>query len=113
MQPGKNYSIDFFSSLRHILYHLQLLSVWVPNTLPIAFYSFFFLSLSIRDHFWLNEGWTTWLQRKIMARMKNNPKFLDFDAIEGRKVSFPFLFLLKWIFTPFMIFYTMFYFTKS
>ncbi|VEU39806.1 unnamed protein product [Pseudo-nitzschia multistriata] len=37
------------------------------------------------DHFWLNEGWTTWLQRKIMARMKNNPKFLDFDAIEGRK----------------------------
>lgn len=37
------------------------------------------------DHFWLNEGWTTWLQRKIMARMKNNPKFLDFDAIEGVK----------------------------
>jgi leukotriene-A4 hydrolase len=38
-----------------------------------------------RDHFWLNEGWTTWLQRKIMARMKNNPKFLEFDAIDGRK----------------------------
>lgn len=37
------------------------------------------------DHFWLNEGWTTWLQRKIMSRMKNNPKFLDFDAIQGRK----------------------------
>ncbi|KAG7361242.1 aminopeptidase N [Nitzschia inconspicua] len=37
------------------------------------------------DHFWLNEGWTTWLQRKIMVRIKNNPKFLDFDAIEGRK----------------------------
>jgi len=37
------------------------------------------------DHFWLNEGWTTWFQRKIMARMKNNPKFLDFDAIQGRK----------------------------
>mmetsp|Transcript_18088 Transcript_18088/g.39423 ORF Transcript_18088/g.39423 Transcript_18088/m.39423 type:complete len:650 (-) Transcript_18088:66-2015(-) len=37
------------------------------------------------DHFWLNEGWTTWLQRKIMARMKDNPSFLDFDAIEGRK----------------------------
>eukprot|EP00537_Pseudo-nitzschia_pungens_P007253 CAMPEP_0172367130 /NCGR_PEP_ID=MMETSP1060-20121228/19395_1 /TAXON_ID=37318 /ORGANISM="Pseudo-nitzschia pungens, Strain cf. cingulata" /LENGTH=652 /DNA_ID=CAMNT_0013091259 /DNA_START=94 /DNA_END=2052 /DNA_ORIENTATION=- len=37
------------------------------------------------DHFWLNEGWTTWLERKIMARMKNNPKFLDFGAIEGRK----------------------------
>ena len=38
-----------------------------------------------RDHFWLNEGWTTWFQRKIMARMKDNPKFLDFDAISGRK----------------------------
>ncbi|KAL3925632.1 MAG: hypothetical protein SGILL_000283 [Bacillariaceae sp.] len=37
------------------------------------------------DHFWLNEGWTTWLQRKIMVKVKNNPKFLDFDAIEGRK----------------------------
>ena len=37
------------------------------------------------DHFWLNEGWTTWFQRKIMARIKNNPKFLDFDALDGRK----------------------------
>jgi leukotriene-A4 hydrolase len=37
------------------------------------------------DHFWLNEGWTTWFQRKIMAKIKNNPKFLDFDAIDGRK----------------------------
>ena len=37
------------------------------------------------DHFWLNEGWTTWFQRKIMSRVKNNHKFLDFDAIDGRK----------------------------
>jgi leukotriene-A4 hydrolase len=37
------------------------------------------------DHFWLNEGWTTWLQRKIMAHVKKNPTYLDFDAIEGRK----------------------------
>ena len=37
------------------------------------------------DHFWLNEGWTTWFQRKIMVAIKNNPKFLDFDAIDGRK----------------------------
>lgn len=37
------------------------------------------------DHFWLNEGWTTWFQRKIMARVKNNHKFFDFDAIDGRK----------------------------
>lgn len=37
------------------------------------------------DHFWLNEGWTKWFERKIMARMKHDPKFLDFDAIDGRK----------------------------
>jgi len=37
------------------------------------------------DHFWLNEGWTMWFQRKIMARVKKNHKFLDFDAIDGRK----------------------------
>jgi leukotriene-A4 hydrolase len=37
------------------------------------------------DHFWLNEGWTTWFQRKIMARIKKDPNFLDFDAIGGRK----------------------------
>lgn len=38
------------------------------------------------DHFWLNEGWTTWFQRKIMARIHKNPKFLDFDAIGGYSV---------------------------
>lgn len=37
------------------------------------------------DHFWLNEGWTTWFQRKIMARIHNDDKFLDFDAIGGYK----------------------------
>jgi len=37
------------------------------------------------EHFWLNEGWTTWLQRRIMGRMKNDPKFFDFDAIGGWK----------------------------
>jgi len=26
-----------------------------------------------------------WLQRKIMSRIKRNPKFFDFDAIQGRK----------------------------
>jgi leukotriene-A4 hydrolase len=24
------------------------------------------------DHFWLNEGWTVWLERKITSRFKNN-----------------------------------------
>lgn len=37
------------------------------------------------QHFWLNEGWTTWFQRKIMARIHKNEKFVDFDAIGGYK----------------------------
>ena len=37
------------------------------------------------DHFWLNEGWTTWLQRKIMARIHQDDKYLDFDALGGYK----------------------------
>ncbi|CAB9526220.1 Leukotriene A-4 hydrolase [Seminavis robusta] len=37
------------------------------------------------DHFWLNEGWTTWFQRKIMARIHKDDKFLHFDAIGGYK----------------------------
>ncbi|CAB9504832.1 Leukotriene A-4 hydrolase [Seminavis robusta] len=37
------------------------------------------------DHFWLNEGWTTWFQRKIMARIHKDNKFLHFDAIGGYK----------------------------
>jgi leukotriene-A4 hydrolase len=36
-------------------------------------------------HFWLNEGWTTWFQRKIMSRIHNDPLFIDFDAIGGYK----------------------------
>jgi leukotriene-A4 hydrolase len=24
------------------------------------------------DHFWLNEGWTVWLERKITSRVKRN-----------------------------------------
>lgn len=35
------------------------------------------------DHFWLNEGWTTWFQRKIMARIHQDDRFLDFDALGG------------------------------
>ena len=33
----------------------------------------------------MNEGWTTWFQRKIMARIHGDDKFLDFDAIGGYK----------------------------
>ena len=37
------------------------------------------------EHFWLNEGWTVFLQRKIMARVYEDDKFFDFDAIGGWK----------------------------
>jgi len=37
------------------------------------------------EHFWLNEGWTVWLQRKIMAKVHENDNFFDFDAIGGWK----------------------------
>ena len=78
MQPGK-IRLVFTLPLSHII-------IYNPYVLTNDHIScIFFMS---RDHFWLNEGWTTWFQRKIMARMKNNPKFLDFDAIQGRKVSF-------------------------
>lgn len=36
------------------------------------------------DDFWLNEGWTVWLERKITARLRG-PKYLDFEAIAGFK----------------------------
>ncbi|KAL3797745.1 hypothetical protein HJC23_000290 [Cyclotella cryptica] len=35
------------------------------------------------EHFWLNEGWTIFLQRKIMTKIHGDPKFFDFDAISG------------------------------
>lgn len=34
------------------------------------------------EHFWLNEGWTMWLQRKIMSRV-HSPAYFDFDATLG------------------------------
>jgi len=37
------------------------------------------------DHFWLNEGWTTWFQRKIMALIHNDDRYLDLDALDGLK----------------------------
>ena len=35
------------------------------------------------EHFWLNEGWTIFLQRKIMTKVHGDDKFFDFDAIGG------------------------------
>lgn len=34
-------------------------------------------------HFWLNEGWTTWLQRRIMNKIENVSHDMDLDAIGG------------------------------
>jgi len=34
-------------------------------------------------HFWLNEGWTTWLQRRIMNRIEKVAHNMDLDAISG------------------------------
>jgi leukotriene-A4 hydrolase len=31
------------------------------------------------EHFWLNEGWTMWVQRKIMSRIHKDAKVFDFD----------------------------------
>ena len=40
-------------------------------------------------HFWLNEGWTTWLQRKIMSAVCSDPKtgsgVYGLDALGGWK----------------------------
>lgn len=32
------------------------------------------------EHFWLNEGWTIFLQRKIMTKIHGDDKFFDFDG---------------------------------
>ena len=36
------------------------------------------------EHFWLNEGWTVWLERKIKGHMKGAAHY-DFSAISGAK----------------------------
>lgn len=61
-------------SLADVVAHEQAHS-WTGNLITNATW----------EHFWLNEGWTTWFQRKIMARIHKNPAFLDFDAIGGYK----------------------------
>jgi len=36
------------------------------------------------EHFWLNEGWTMFLERKIQGRLQGEP-FRQFEAIGGLK----------------------------
>jgi leukotriene-A4 hydrolase len=59
-------------SLADVIAH-ELAHSWTGNLVTNATWS----------HFWLNEGWTTWFQRKIMARIHKNDLFVDFDAIGG------------------------------
>ena len=35
------------------------------------------------QHFWLNEGWTVWLERKITSRLHNNIELLKLSAQGG------------------------------
>ena len=37
------------------------------------------------EHFWLNEGYTMWLERKIISKISKDPKMIDFDAELGWK----------------------------
>ena len=37
------------------------------------------------EHFWLNEGWTTYLERRIQAIVHNDDAYRDFSAIVGWK----------------------------
>ncbi|KAK3906440.1 peptidase family M1-domain-containing protein [Staphylotrichum tortipilum] len=37
------------------------------------------------EHFWLNEGWTVYLERRILASIHNNNAYFDFSAIIGWK----------------------------
>lgn len=37
------------------------------------------------EHFWLNEGWTTYLERRIQASIHGSEKYRDFSAIIGWK----------------------------
>lgn len=34
-------------------------------------------------HFWLNEGWTVWLERKIMSKVKGSDNFRKLSAEIG------------------------------
>jgi leukotriene-A4 hydrolase len=37
------------------------------------------------EHFWLNEGWTTYLERRLQAVIHGGDKYRDFSAIIGWK----------------------------
>jgi len=58
-------------SLANVVAH-EIAHSWTGNYVTCASW----------DDFWLNEGWTVWLERKIASRLYG-PKHLDFGAIGG------------------------------
>ena len=61
-----------------ILSHFSCI-LHIGDRLINAIFDTFYIILS----FWLNEGWTVFLQRKIMTKVHKDDKFFDFDAIGG------------------------------
>jgi leukotriene-A4 hydrolase len=61
-------------SLADVIAH-EIAHSWTGNLVTNATWS----------HFWLNEGWTVWLERKIMAKVKDNNEVLKLSAQSGLK----------------------------
>ena len=39
------------------------------------------------EHFWLNEGWTMWLERNIMSKVRKNTKRTKFNTQQKKNAS--------------------------
>eukprot|EP00644_Phytophthora_capsici_P000836 jgi/Phyca11/527122/estExt2_fgenesh1_pm.C_PHYCAscaffold_160045 len=59
-------------SLADVVAH-EIAHSWTGNLVTNATWS----------DFWLNEGWTVWLERKIVAKIHNDPKTYDLKAALG------------------------------
>lgn len=45
------------------------------------------MSCASWEHFWLNEGWTTYIERRIQAAVHGSEAYFGFAAVIGWKVS--------------------------
>ena len=61
-------------SLTDVLAH-EIAHSWTGNLVTNATW----------NHFWLNEGWTVWLERRIMAKVNRNEDHLKISAEVGWK----------------------------
>lgn len=61
-------------SLADVVAH-EIAHSWTGNLVTNATWS----------DFWLNEGWTVWLERKIVAKIHNDPKTYDLKAALGMR----------------------------